>query len=215
MITMKEVQYSTVTKNMFFSNYVQEIKSEHVVIDANSFVYLNSASRKDLTNVHYQRKWDYENCNHLKEFVFDCSILFHYPVKESSPTIQPMLSMTRRVLDLDTYASLHEDEDFADFTLFKVRDKEFKVHKCLMAAASSVCKTMFTCGLDESKYNSATIDCNPEVFEHFLAYIYKNVSPFDKMPSLYDLCQAIRMSALLWYQIIDEDLFGIYQRSKD
>lgn len=213
-ITLKEITENSITNNMFFSKFKQEIKSEHVVIDTDSADYKNSASRKDSTNV-FEQRCDYHSTGDnkifwksKKNFVFDCSVSFYYPVKETSPTIRQLLS-SRRVLDSSTIDSLLEGDNFADFK-FKVRGKEFKVHKCLMAAASSVFKTMFTSGLDESKDNSATIDCNPEVFEHFLVYIYKNILPMDKMPSicseLYELahCYCIKSLANICSDFINE-----------
>lgn len=82
--------------------------------------------------------------------------------------------------DLET--DIHElfaDDELKDFT-FKVGHEEFKVHKLVLSRASPVFKTMFTCGLDETKFNSAMIEeCEPEVFKKFLLFIYADKTPED------------------------------------
>lgn len=77
---------------------------------------------------------------------------------------------------METFKSMYEDDTFKDFTFF-VRGRELKVHKSVMGAASEVFRTMLTCGLDETKNNAATVECDPKIFEIFLRYVYVNAIP--------------------------------------
>lgn len=64
------------------------------------------------------------------------------------------------------------DPTFADF-VFLIKGKEFKVHKNILAAASSVMHRMFTNNMEESKSNVCKLDqFEPEVFGKFLDCIY-------------------------------------------
>lgn len=118
-------------------------------------------------------------------------------------------------------SALYADDDFKDFT-FYVDDKKFKVHKCVFACASPVFKTMFTCGLDETKLNSARVDdCDPDIFERLIKFVYTGKPPEDlrsismelyelahryDIPNLLKIClQDIKM-----IQIDDGNAFGIY-----
>lgn len=95
--------------------------------------------------------------------------------------------------------SLLETGKFADFT-FIVRGRKFEVHKCILSAASEVLNTMFTCGLNETKNNVATIDYEPEIFKHFLSFVYTKVAPDDVMPKicvqLYDIAHSYGVELL-------------------
>lgn len=54
-----------------------------------------------------------------------------------------------------------------------VKDREFKAHKTILRARSSVFDAMFSHGLSESKSGIIPIeDCEPDVFEEFLFFIY-------------------------------------------
>lgn len=65
----------------------------------------------------------------------------------------------------------------ADLT-YVVQGKEFKVHKLILSLASPVFRSTFTCGLDETAKSSAKIeDCDQEMFQHFLRFIYKGILP--------------------------------------
>lgn len=62
-------------------------------------------------------------------------------------------------------------KDF-DLTL-KVKDKEFKAHKVILGTRSPVFNAMLSHNLSESKEGIITIeDCEPEVFDEFLLFIY-------------------------------------------
>lgn len=166
--------------------------------------------------------------NQANVVTFHCSIAFKYHGGKSSLArkFNWMLPGTaishRRVLDYSVIDSLYGDPTFADFK-FNVRGKEFKVHKNLLSAASEVFKTMFTCGLDETKNNSATEDCDPEIFEHFIKFIYTDIVPEDEMPEishdLYALAHRYGINALmeicmefiLAEEIADENAVELYE----
>lgn len=196
-VNMNIVNVTHTRSNMFFSNYRRAIDSNLIEIDTASEDYVNSASRNNTLNVYYQfdhRRHDYYDSysnspeiawSSLNTYVFDCSLAFDYIDKISTSSAPKMTQMmpSMRVINSKLIASLTEDDKFSDFT-FIVRDKEFKVHKCLLARVSHVFETMFTCGLDETKDNSAKVDCKPEIFNHMLDFIYKNVWPETDMPSI-------------------------------
>lgn len=106
----------------------------------------------------------------------------------------------QRALNNSKFGSLLEDDTFKDFT-FKVRDKEIKVHKNVLSVSSSVFKAMFTCGLDETRDNSASVECDPDIFEHFVKFIYTDKLPDDAMPAisrdLYEFAHRYEIIALI------------------
>jgi len=81
--------------------------------------------------------------------------------------------------DLD---SLLESQRFADCTLI-VQNKEFRVHKAVLAARSTVFSAMFEHEMEERKQNRVTIsDVDYDVMKEMLRFIYAGSSPnLDKM----------------------------------
>uniref|UniRef100_A0A0K0EWN4 Speckle-type POZ protein-like (inferred by orthology to a human protein) n=1 Tax=Strongyloides venezuelensis TaxID=75913 RepID=A0A0K0EWN4_STRVS len=70
------------------------------------------------------------------------------------------------------YENLYDPSSFYDCVI-KVEDKEFKVHKTVLAARSSVFHDIFTSASDESQiYEIKIKDFNVEVVEKMLKYIY-------------------------------------------
>ena len=70
------------------------------------------------------------------------------------------------------FASLLLTDDHSDF-VFAVGDREFKVHKNILSARSSVFKAMLSAELEEKKNNRVEIvDVEVQVFEQLLNYIY-------------------------------------------
>lgn len=170
---MREVSEHTKRNNMFFSNYKQAVDDNEIVIDTTSDEYQNSDSIKHFQNVYHQHELrNYSNTSSPQDNRNMVSIEFEL-----------LENQFERVLCLDLIASLFEDDTFADFT-FIVRGEEFKAHKCLLAKVSEVFRTIFTCGLDETKDNSTKIDCTPAIFRHFLNSIYTNNMPTDIMPEI-------------------------------
>lgn len=73
---------------------------------------------------------------------------------------------------LSSVKDLLYDSTFADFK-FVVGNKEFKVHKCILASVSDVFKTLFTVDMVEKKSNECKMkDVSPKVFEMLLEFIY-------------------------------------------
>lgn len=217
-INIKEATVKT-AGNVFFSNYSQSIASNHVEIDTKSAHYQTTA-RKQAGNAYadhlkYLNRFitgydSFSNSPVLGKtsdweskdsYVFDCSITFKY--RDSGDCKSQMVQEVMpkiRVLNLDTIASLFGDNKYADFT-FIVRGEEIKVHKNLLAKASQVFDFMFTCGLDETKNNSSTVDCDPKVFRYLLKFIYTNNWSAEEMPSicfkLYELAHLYNIEALM------------------
>lgn len=65
----------------------------------------------------------------------------------------------------------HKDSDFT----IRMPGKEFHVHKAILSARSSYFTAMLSSGMKEQATNSADIsDCEEEVFEQFLLFLYSN-----------------------------------------
>lgn len=80
---------------------------------------------------------------------------------------------------LSNVRALQNDPTFSDFSFF-VKEKEFKVHKNILAAASPVFMKMFTTEMEESRTNICRVEhIEPEVFEKLLECIYKGKLPDD------------------------------------
>lgn len=82
--------------------------------------------------------------------------------------------------------------------------KEFQVHKAILAARSPVFEAMFASDLEEAKQNRVEItDIEPEVFELLLRYIYSDRVPQESDYAL-ELCIAadkVSVSIVIWCQI--------------
>lgn len=173
-INVSEVGDTSNIYNSFFkktavviSQRSVEVSTKLIINSSNAYVYS------------YFYDWDERTF-----FEFDCSISFEY-----NGHFEIGLCSAKRLLSsgkdshFASFASLLNDDSYADF-VFNVRGSQFKVHRCLLSSVSEALKTMFLCGLEETRNNSATIDCKPEVFQYFLAFIYANTVPFEKMPEL-------------------------------
>lgn len=160
---------------------VREIGADKILFDISSNL---DKKLVDFTNCSYEStvsSLTYKWWSSRESFKFDCSFIFkcngHFDI--SAYFAKKLLSVEKDS-NLKIVASLLNDDTYADFT-FIVRGNEFKVHKFLLSAASEAFKTMFTCGLDQTKASSAIIDCNPEVFQHLLAFVYAKTVPFNEM----------------------------------
>lgn len=97
------------------------------------------------------------------------------------------------------YQKFKEFDVFSDFK-FKVKDKEFKVHKIVLSQASDVIKTMLTSNFEESRENSASLDnVDSNVFEILVDFIYGDKDSFGAKSSI-DLLHKI-FEAAHYYQI--------------
>lgn len=70
------------------------------------------------------------------------------------------------------FENLYIDGQFSDFTI-KVQNREFKIHKAILAARSPVFASMLRLDMEEKQTNMVDIpDSDPNVFEDFLYYLY-------------------------------------------
>lgn len=87
---------------------------------------------------------------------------------------------TSRMADhyvLNQFRNVFNDPTFSDFT-FVVQNKEFKVHKAILAASSEVMRKIFTTNLMESnKGQCKVVDIEPEIFENLLRFVYTGQLP--------------------------------------
>lgn len=75
------------------------------------------------------------------------------------------------------FRNILNDPTFSDFT-FIVQNKEFKVHKAILAASSEVMRKIFTTDLRESNEGQCKIaDIEPEIFENLLRFVYTGELP--------------------------------------
>ena len=76
-----------------------------------------------------------------------------------------------------TMKSLLKDKLFTDVTI-KCGDKEFKVHKAVLASQSPVFKKMFVSDMKEKRTSLVEIsDINPAVVSDMVAYLYTGTAP--------------------------------------
>lgn len=74
-------------------------------------------------------------------------------------------------------SQLYDSSAFSDVTLV-VADKQFHVHKAVLAARSCVFNAMFEHDMEESKQNRVEIqDCDQEVVTEMLRFIYTGKAP--------------------------------------
>lgn len=168
--------------NRYYQDFVCMISSPRTEIDVRAEDYLSSLGGiKGDNNVYHglnRNRMAAAQWKSKETYNLNCSLNFRYLGSECivfSEKVKGCLPV-KNVLNTNVIASLLEDSRFADFT-FIVRGERYKVHKCLLAKASEVFEKMFTCGLDETKNNSATVDCNPVLFQHFLKFIYTGDLP--------------------------------------
>lgn len=87
---------------------------------------------------------------------------------------------------------LIDSGDMADFT-FIIQGKEFKVHKLILSLTSSVFRDMFQSRSDETMENCAKLhDCDFEMFQHLLDFIYKGIMPVNIQEIALDLYKLAR-----------------------
>lgn len=180
-VNMKETSIDT-NQNRFLEEYMIDINDDRVECDLSSMAD-DASEEQQLRNVYIEFD-DVDNSEiwHTKDsFDFDVSISFEYDGEfDRVDYLLKKLLSTGQVCDL---GAMLESEKFADFT-FNVRGRQFKAHKIILSSASEAFDTMFSCGLEETKNNSANVDCDPKVFALFLRFIYTKVVPVDEMPKI-------------------------------
>lgn len=79
------------------------------------------------------------------------------------------------------FGKLLESEEFSDFALC-VGDKVFPAHKCILAARSSVFRSMFKYNMKETQDNRVHItDMDTEVVNQMLRFIYTDEVETEKL----------------------------------
>lgn len=77
-----------------------------------------------------------------------------------------------RTIMTSYYANINYDEEFADFTLI-VKEKEFSVHRVILAARSPFFAKMFKSDMQEAADKRGELkDIEPDTFEEMLKFIY-------------------------------------------
>lgn len=86
---------------------------------------------------------------------------------------QKVVTKVNDPVDSDHLGGLFASAKYSDFTI-KLRDQEYKVHKCILAAQSSVFDKMFTADSEEAAAKSLKKVSNfsATAFEEFLKYFY-------------------------------------------
>lgn len=104
----------------------------------------------------------------------EVSILKRYGAAKSSKFHNPV-SVYKNIVSKNF--GMLNDSTFSDFT-FIVDEKEFKVHKTILAASSAVFYKMFTTNMKELQNNECVIDnMEPDIFKHLLNFIYGGKLP--------------------------------------
>lgn len=118
--------------------------------------------------------------------------------------------------------NLRDSSELTDF-IYIVDGKEFKVHKLILSLASPVFRSTFTCGLEETKNNSAEIkDCDPEMFDHLLKFIYKGLLPGNiskiafelyKLAHVYQIksLEEICIAYIMNNQLTEDNVLDLYE----
>lgn len=182
-ITIQEDICSS-NQRYFMSDFVKLIDKIQVEVSTASDEFIEyldlNESVVSYDNV-YDFQWDSEDVVSL-----DCTIKFEYrgKVDEVSTNQVEVLLASGKESKLQIMESMLHDTTFVDFT-FNVRDRKFSAHKIILAAASDVMRAMmFSGGLKKTRKNSATVDCDPEIFAHLIKFIYANSIPVDQMPKI-------------------------------
>lgn len=102
---------------------------------------------------------------------------------------------------LSEFASLKNSGQFSDFTI-NFRGKEFKIHKCILAARSSVFERMFA--QNDAEASKKIKNISDAAFEYFLDYLY---SAATGDPGFCDLaCELFELAEIFDVQDLKDDL---------
>lgn len=149
-----------------------------VNINTKNLELSNKSSEKCLKEYtyHYQ---------HFLMFNLQCKLTFNF-IGDFAESFDDAIKVLKNVASKST-GDLLKDPKFYDFTIF-AGNESFKVHKCILANASSVFGEMFTCGLDKTKLNSTTFNCMPKSIGYFLKFIYEGTLPSNEELKSLDVC---------------------------
>lgn len=130
---------------------------------------------------------------HIKVKIIDCDAK-----NTNQSTIgTPKQQLVKSTCWFGAAKSLIDSSELSDFT-FIVQGKEFKVHKLILSLASAIFRGTFECKLEEPWENFAKLhDCDPEMFQNLLNFIYKGIVPVNIQEIALDLFKLART-----YQIV-------------
>lgn len=161
------------------------------------FTPLKVVSSRRVSNASYA---DRRN-DKIYEFICNVIILFN-GTKEKAKEMEVTRNLAfSSIYETQRLGNLLDNGNYSDFTIH-AGDKEFRVHKNIISLDSPVLEMMFNCGLDETKLNSGSVDCDPEIFQYILDFIYKGKFPNIKKEVVLDLYAAAHLyqiEALLKY----------------
>lgn len=101
-----------------------------------------------------------------------CSVYVQSGIVRNFCTTTASKASMIRLQEFNDFEKLLEDEKYSDTKLI-VGNKEFKVHKCILAARSPVFSAMFECNMKEKIENSVEItDVEPDLMKEVLRFIY-------------------------------------------
>lgn len=125
-------------------------------------------------NVSYNHNYGRFNAN-SQNLALKVNVAIEYAVPKKVPKLLDPFDINNQIVANNR--SMLDDATLSDFT-FNVLDKEFKVHKAVLAASSPVFYKMFTTDMKESRENKCKIeDIDPAIFGHMLRFIYAGDLP--------------------------------------
>lgn len=156
----------------FCHNLLERFEPETVAAIAGQLEFLNLRNNEGLDEV-----FDRKTPNNIENFL-----------KSVQKVVRGNENAKRAESLSQTFQHLFVSKKFTDFTI-KVRGKEYKVHKNILAAQSSVFDRMFTFDTDEALEPFGKVGEFSEVaFEDFLQYFYvKEIQCEDNVMELFQL----------------------------
>lgn len=149
--------------------------TDHVV-NINTKILENSSKSLECCAKEYKydsgSDYTFRNSEYFLRFILTCKLTFKF-IGDFADSISDAIKDLKNVAS-KPIGNLLKDDTFSDFTII-AESESFEVHKNILANVSSVFKTMFTCRLDETKLNSTTFNCKPEIMKHFLQFIYEGL----------------------------------------
>jgi BTB/POZ domain len=125
---------------------------------------------------HCDRELVLKNLSPSGSFVLYVTVTIKHAL--STPCILDNLPKIYKQMAINSSKML-DNSQFSDFK-FIIKDKEFKVHRNILAAASLVFGRMFTADMDEARNSECIVnDFEPKIFEHLLQFIYGGKLPKD------------------------------------
>lgn len=136
---------------------------------------------------------------YLQVMYLDCVLLFEKSAHILITRLSQSFFSPGFIHVCESLEALYHSGQFCDFTV-KVKDREFSVHKAILAARSPVFCSMFLHDMKEKITGMVDIpDCEPNIFEDFLFYLYsgksEKISP-SNVASLYDVAEKYDVQCL-------------------